>query len=74
MKRIVAASLDKLVDFDTEDEFKKYIEHLDSRKREYEVLFKSELGGGRLRVRIKEQYNNNELLLESKGGRNGRRL
>ena len=67
MKRIVAASLDKLIDFDTEDEFKKYIEHLDSRKREYDVIFISELGGGRLRVRIKEQYNNNELLVVNGG-------
>ena len=61
MKKILFASINKLVLFDTEDELKEYTAHLEERKRAYEILSKKP-EEGKIRVLIKEQYNNNELL------------
>ena len=62
MKKVIAASVNKRIEFDKISEFEKHIEYLESRKREYVFLSKRDLGNGRLQVDIKEQYNFNDLL------------
>lgn len=62
MKKVVAASVNKMLEFDAEEEFEKHIRFLENRKRKYLVLSKQEIAGGKIRVEIKEQYNNNTLL------------
>lgn len=61
MKKVLAASINKLLLFDTAEEFEKYIERLKGRRRDYAILARQELDG-KLRVLIKEQYNANALL------------
>lgn len=61
MKKVLAASINKLLLFDTADEFEEYISRLKGRKRAYAILARQELEG-KLRVLIKEQYNANDLL------------
>lgn len=61
MKKVLAASINKLLLFDTAEEFEKYINRLKERKRDYAILARQELDG-KLRVLIKEQYNANVLL------------
>lgn len=62
MKKVIAASLNKLLRFDSVEEFEKHIEHLKDRKREYAILSRQEFEDGAIRVLIKEQYNDNLLL------------
>lgn len=62
MKKVVAASVNKMLEFDAMEEFEKHIRFLESRKRKYLILSKQEIAGGKIRVEIKEQYNNNTLL------------
>ena len=62
MKKVVAASVNKMLEFDAMEEFEKHIHFLESRKRKYLILSKQEIAGGKIRIEIKEQYNNNTLL------------
>ncbi len=61
MKKVLAASINKMLLFDTDEEFEKYIFRLKERRRDYAILARQELDG-KLRVLIKEQYNANALL------------
>lgn len=62
MKKVLAASVNKMLEFDAMEDFEKHIRLLESRKRKYLILSKQEIGDGRIRIEIKEQYNNNTLL------------
>ncbi len=61
MKKVLAASVNKLLLFDTQEELEKHISFLKSRKREYAIMARQEVDG-KIRVLIKEQYNANVLL------------
>ncbi len=61
MKKVLAASVNKLLLFDTQEDFEKHIKFLKERKRQYAIMARQEVDG-KLRVLIKEQYNNNDLL------------
>ena len=61
-KIIMAASLNRLILFASKQAYEDYIAKLDERKRVYEILSKQELEDGAVRLLIKEQYNNSELL------------
>lgn len=61
-KVIVKASLTRLIEFADEQAYKGYIDFLDSRKKVYKILDRQNLDKGRVRLLIKEQYNNSELL------------
>ena len=61
-KVIVKASLTRLIEFADEQAYKDYIDFLYSRKKVYKVLERQYLDKGGVRLLIKEQYNNTELL------------
>lgn len=56
MKRIIAAWIEQLIEFDSEDEKYKFIQGLEDKKKQYVVIC---LDGLILRIRI--QYNNNSM-------------
>lgn len=57
MKRVIAACIDLILEFDSEASFKKYIEDLESRKQWYRVLNPKVNENGTVEVRIQKQYN-----------------
>ena len=56
MKRIIAAWIEQLIKFDSEDEKYKFIQNLEDKKKKYVVVC---FDGLILRIRI--QYNNNSI-------------
>lgn len=62
MKKIIAASLDRLVEFDSQREAEAYIRAMKSKPGKVEVLDKAALESGKYRVKIRQQYNNVPLL------------
>lgn len=64
MKKVIAACIDRVLEFDTQKEAANYIEDLRSKKSEFRVLRREEVGG-KHRIRIQEQYNKNPLIEEN---------
>lgn len=56
MKRIKAAWIEQLIEFDSADELNKFIEQLNIKKKKYYILWQR---GTSTRIRI--QYNNNSM-------------
>lgn len=61
MKKVVAACIDRILDFDTQKEAAAYIEGLRNKKTEFRVINREEVGG-KYRVRIQEQYNKSPMI------------
>lgn len=61
MKKILAASIDRLIEFDSSGEAAAYLEKLRSQKQEFHISNREEVNG-KVRIRIQVAYNNNELL------------
>lgn len=61
MKKVVAACIDRILDFDTPKEAAAYIEGLRNKKTGFRVINREEVGG-KYRVRIQEQYNKSPMI------------
>jgi hypothetical protein len=62
LKKVISAHIDQVLQFDSENELDKFIEGLESKKQQYQVVWKNALGGGKVIMRIKKQYNNNDFV------------
>lgn len=56
MKKVIAACIDRILEFDTQQEAAKYLETLRDKKTDFRILHREEVGG-KYRIRIQEQYN-----------------
>lgn len=56
MKKVIAACIDRVLEFDTQQEAAKYLETLRDKKSEFRILNREEVAG-KYRIRIQEQYN-----------------
>ena len=63
MKKVISACIDQIIEFDSEHEVDKLIEFLQSRKQRFTVIWKNTLNNGKVQIRIKKQYNNNDLMV-----------
>jgi hypothetical protein len=61
MKKVVAACVEQILEFDSESSFERYIENLKSRKQWFEIVYKVH-NSDVVMVRIKKQYNRHVLL------------
>lgn len=61
MKKVVAACIDRVLEFDTQQEAAKYLETLRDKKSEFRVLNREEVAG-KYRIRIQEQYNKSPMI------------
>ena len=57
MKRVLAACIDQLLEFDSETSFNEYIKNLESKKQWYKVLYVNRHQCGMVAVRVRKQYN-----------------
>lgn len=62
MKKVIAACIDRILEFDTQQEATNYLEGLRSKKTEFRVLDRGEVPPGKYRVRIQEQYNKSPMI------------
>lgn len=61
MKKVIAACIDRILEFDTQNEATKYIETLRDKGNEFRILHREEIGG-KYRIRIQEQYNKSPMI------------
>lgn len=61
MKKVIAACIDRVLEFDTQQEAAKYLETLREKKSEFRVLNREEVAG-KYRIRIQEQYNKSPMI------------
>ncbi len=61
MKKVVAAYIDRIFEFDSQEEVAAYIEKLRSLKKMFRIVQRED-AGGRCRVRIQEQYNSSPMI------------
>lgn len=57
MKKIVAACIDRILEFDTPQEAKDYLDGMRNKGSNFRLEYDVEAPGGKRRIRIKEQYN-----------------
>lgn len=60
MKKVISGCIDQVIQFDSEQEIEKLLEHLKSRKQRFAIVWKNCLNDGKvqIRIRIRRQYNN----------------
>lgn len=68
MKKVIAACIDRILEFDTQEEAAKYLEALRGREGKFRILYREEVGG-KYRIRIQEQYNKNPMIEELTKGK-----
>lgn len=61
MKKVIAACIDRVLEFNTQKEAADYIESLRARKTEFRVIHREE-ADGKYRVRVQEQYNKSPMI------------
>lgn len=52
MKKVIAACIDKILEFDNQEEAAAYLENLRSRKTEFKIIDRGEVPPGKYRIRI----------------------
>ena len=62
MKKVIAACIDQLLEFDSQSSFKEYIKNLESKKQWFEVDYATVDENGTVEVRIKKQYNKHRFI------------
>lgn len=67
MKKIIAAWIEQILEFDSEDEYELYAEKISQTGKKWKSVIEY-LENGKLRVRIQKQYNNNTFPDELEGG------
>ena len=69
MKKIIAAWIEQILEFDSEQEYTDYIRGLEQKNQMFEEMRCVPLESGAVRIRIRKQYNNNTFPESSmKGG------
>lgn len=61
MKKVIAACIDRILEFDTQNEAANYIESLRDKGNKFNVLHREEIGG-KYRIRVQEQYNKSPMI------------
>lgn len=61
MKKVIAACIDRLLEFDNQQEAANYIESLRNKKTEFRVLNREEVNG-KYQIRIQERYNKSPMI------------
>ena len=61
MKKVIAACIDRILEFDTQQEAAKYLETLRDKKSDIRILHREEVAG-KYRIRIQEQYNKSPMI------------
>lgn len=61
MKKVIAACIDRILEFDNQEEAAAYLEKLRNRKTKFRVINREEVGG-KYRIRIQEQYNKSPMI------------
>ena len=61
MKKVAAACIDRIFEFDSQEEAAAYIEKLRSLKKVFRIVQRSN-AGNKYRVRIQEQYNSTPMI------------
>lgn len=61
MKKVIEACIDRILEFETQDEAAKYIENLREKKSEFRISYREEVGD-KYRIRIQEQYNKSPMI------------
>ena len=59
MKKIVAAWIEQILEFDGKLEYMAYVEGLKQKKQRFKEVSFEQLESGLVKVRIRKQYNNN---------------
>lgn len=62
MKKVIGACIERLLEFDAAEEVNQYLKKLELRGKRYEIENRCKLENGKFRIRIKEQYNNNQMI------------
>ncbi len=61
MKRIIAAWIEQILEFDGKLEYMTYIEGLKQKGQQFKEISVDQLESGVVKIRIRKQYNNNEI-------------
>lgn len=61
MKKVIAACIDRILEFDTQKEAANYLEGLRNKKTDFVILNHEEIEG-KYRIRVKERYNKTQLI------------
>ena len=56
MKKVVSAYIDKILEFDSLDEAKKYLDGMRTAGKNFHIMWECDLTGGKREIRIREQY------------------
>ena len=62
MKKVIAACIDRILEFENQEEAAAYLENLRSKKSTFKVVDRGEVLPGKYRIRVQEQYNKSPML------------
>lgn len=61
-KKIIAACIEKIIEFNSGEEAVKYINDCRNKKKRFIIMSRNQMDGGIVQIRIREQYNNNPII------------
>ena len=67
MKKVIAACIDQILQFDSQREVDRFLNDLTEKKQVHSVIWQNIMEDKKVRIRIKRQYNNH-FMSEAEGG------
>lgn len=62
MKRVIAANIDRILEFDSPEEAKEYLDGLKAAGKKFRIIWDCDVNGGKKQIRIQEQYNKSPMI------------
>ncbi len=62
MKKVISAAIVKILEFDSPDEAKKYLDSMKAAGKNFRIMWECDIAGGKRQIKIQEQYNKSPML------------
>lgn len=62
MKKVIAACIERVLEFDSPEEAKEYLDGLKAAGKKFRIIWDCDVSGEKKQIRIQEQYNKSPMI------------
>lgn len=62
MKKVLSAAIVKILEFDSPEEAKEYLDGMKAARKNFRVMWECDVAGGKRQIKIQEQYNKSPMI------------
>lgn len=62
MKKVLSAAIVKILEFDSPEEAKEYLDKIKAAGKNFRVMWECDVAGGERQIKVQEQYNKSPMI------------